>query len=131
MKEQEYENLLRDAYEQVLNRKNVDASDKIFSKDVTMYDGKDIVKGLEEAKKLIRARSEAIPNFHCTIEDILISKNKAAVRWKCSGKAIKDFANFKANKEICYQGVTIFEAKDNRIVRLWQYGTAVDIVPKE
>ncbi len=127
MKDQEYEKVLRQAYEEILNQKKFDISDRIFAKDVVMYDGKDTVRGLEEGKRLIRERSEAVPNFHTTIDDILISGNKAAVRWHSSGKAIRDFADFKAGQETKYEGVTVFEMQNNLISKLWQYGTAIDI----
>lgn len=93
-----------------------------------MFDGKDTIHGAQEGKQLIKKRSEAIPDYHCTVDDILVAGNKAAVRWHSTGKAIKDFANFKAGKNTNYSGMSMFELKDGLIVKVWEYGTAVDIV---
>jgi len=127
MTTEDYEKMIRKAFEDIFNRKNFNAADNFFAKDVILNVGKDTIKGLEEAKRIIKERSTAIPDYHCTIDDIIIMGDKAAVRWHSRGKAIKDFAEFKAATPVNYVGITLFERKDNLISKLWRYSTFIDI----
>lgn len=127
MESQKYEKMLRAFFNEVINQKDLNAIPKFLSQDILMHDGKTTIKGIDEGKRILKERNAAIPDFHCTLDDIIIMGEKAAVRWHCTGKALKDFADFKAEKNINYSGITIFEMKDNHLIRLWEYGTAVDV----
>lgn len=124
---QNYEKFLRELYEDVLNQKNFAVLDKFFSRDIIIHDGRRMLKGLEEAKRTIKERSDAIPDFYCQLEDILIEGNKAVVRWRSTGNPVKDFVDFRTGKEFHYRGMTLFEKSDNLIVRLWEYATLMDV----
>ena len=130
MTTEDYEKMIRNAFEEIFNRKDPNAVDKFFAKDVTLHVGKETMQGLDEGKRIVKERNAAIPDYHCTIDDIIIMGNKAAVRWHSRGKAIKDFAEFKSGMSINYTGITIFERKDNLISNLWRYSTFIDVVKK-
>ena len=127
MGEQDYEKMICEMYEQIINKKDADAADRYFTKDVVMEDGRLTINGLEEAKRLIKERSEAIPDYKCKVDDVVISKNKGVARWEAHGMPLKDTGDFKAGKPIDYRGITLFELDGDKVSRVWQYGTGVDI----
>jgi len=77
---------LVESYHDATNRGDLDALDRIFSKDfINEAAGFDPVRGCENMKTLIRELLETFPDWHIFVEDMFGEGNKVVVRWRMNG----------------------------------------------
>lgn len=125
---QKDEHAFREMFDIIINQGNTEACGDFFTQDVVIHDNKIIISGLHELKKVIEERSANIPDYECTVDDVIIGHDdKVVVRWQAHGMPIQDTGVFKAGEPINYYGMTLFEMENGKASKVWQYGTGVDI----
>ncbi len=76
----------------------------------------------EGFKQGIRELYRAFPDFHATIDDLVVDEaaHKVAVRWSATGTHRGDFMGVPATgRSIRFQGIEIIRVEDGRIRERW------------
>ncbi len=122
------EKIVRDLFIGVFSQKNFDLIDSLLSEDAIIYTGRKEVKGRNKIKDLIIARSQAIPDFQFTLDDVLTNGNKVAIRWHATGHVIQNIAGFQKGHVADYWGVSMWEInEEGYIIKDWYNSSTVDI----
>ncbi len=120
--------IVDDLFIEIFNRKNFDLVDKLYTKHAILYGENEEFVGSEAIKKLVIRRSKAIPDLHFIIEDTIIEGDKTAIRWRAAGKALSNFAGFKAGHSLNYWGTTMWEVDtEGKIEKTWFNSSLLDI----
>ena len=87
--------VVRRAYLDGMNKRDLSIIDKTFAPDyVVYYPGMEPIRGREEAKEAIAAFLDAFPDIVFTIEDQVGEGNKVVTRWTAVGTHSGDFRGF-------------------------------------
>lgn len=130
--EEKIKKALETLFQEVLNKRNYDRFDEIFTADLVVHDGKNNYTGREALKKNIMNRNQAIPDFQYAIDDLIIKGNQAAFRWHGKGKAMNNFSDFKAGRSANYWGVSMLEVnEEGKIKKGWETSTITDSIPED
>jgi steroid delta-isomerase-like uncharacterized protein len=112
--------IARRVYEEVLNRRNVDALDELAALDYLEHDplpGQGT--GLDGLKDRVRMIVEAF-DPHFTIEDIVAEGDRVVVRWTNSGTSVGEFAGMPATGgSFSIQGIDIYRVEKGKLAEHW------------
>lgn len=120
---------LVESYFDATNRHDVAAFDNMFAKDFVNYAaGFDPVSGCEAMKSLVQSLLEAFPDWHISVQDIIIENNKAAARWILTGTHKNPYKNIPAtNLKIKVEGMYIDHIENGKIAKRWACNNFGDI----
>jgi len=111
---QKNKEVIRELYEQSLNKRNMGLLQDLISADYTGIQGK---KGADAFETPVVPLIKAFPDIHWTIEDLFGEGDKVVVRWKWEGTQTGQFTSYAATgKTISNEGMAIFEFKDGKII---------------
>lgn len=106
--------VIRELYEQSLNKRNMRLLQDLISEDYTGVQGK---KGAAAFEEPIAPLIKAFPDIQWEIEDLFGEGDKVVVRWKWRGTHTGPFRNYTATgKTITNDGMAVFECKDGKII---------------
>jgi len=81
-------------------------------------------KGHENFARIVVSMKECIPNFHCTIQSMVVEGNKCFCRLKFTGRheggLLMGFPS--TGKAVEWQGATEFTCQDGKILKIWEIG---------
>lgn len=102
--------------EEVLNGKNIELSDEIFSPDIEFYrpGHKGDRFGINAFKHYLELNHELSPDLKMVVEDMIAQGNKVAVRFSISGTDIRSGRGYAS------EGMGIIEIKNGKIQRFWE-----------
>ena len=102
------------------NGRSVDAFDSLLSDDCTLVRDGVEARGREAIKRVLAQLYRAIPDLEYRIDDAVSSGDKTAIRWEGRGAHRGEYLGVPpTGKVMSYFGITFFETRDGRIVRLW------------
>lgn len=113
--------LVRQAWDEIFNKGNVDAVDEYFAEDAVMSQAPPGVPPDREGfKQLIRPYLAAIPDFRVVFEDQVAEGDKVASRWSASGTHQGEFAGVAATgNAVDYTGINLIEVRGGKIVAVF------------
>jgi steroid delta-isomerase-like uncharacterized protein len=114
--------LLQRYYDEVFNKRNLDAADEVFTADYVSHhnDPVGLAKGPEGVKQFVTGTVEGFPDITITVEDIFAEGDFAASRWMLSGNNTGPFfGNPASGKPAAWEGVAITRFEGGKIAEDW------------
>ena len=129
--------LVRRAYEDGMNERNLAIIDEVFAPDyVAHFPGVPPVRGVEAAKEVIGSFLAAFPDIVFTIEDQIAEGDRVATRWTAKGTHLGEFRGFPpkthgispTGNPVTFSATDIYRIVDGRIVEEWNTLEQLDVV---
>lgn len=120
--EAEYEAIVRRFYEAVFNRGNLDRVDQIIASNYVEHNppGLGLTVNIGGLKQVLTLFSAAFPDFHYTIEEIIVKGDKVVCRITIHGTQKGKFLGIApTGKQVMVTGIDIFRITDGVIVERW------------
>ena len=111
--------IVRRLYEEVWNKRRLDAVDHLISPSHALNDP--IVSGSQTGPELYKRRvvefTASFPDLRFTIEDMIAEKGKVVVSWIFSGTHQGDFMGIPASgRKVSVEGITIHYVTNGKIL---------------
>ncbi|MEM1282392.1 MAG: ester cyclase [Chlamydiota bacterium] len=123
MANQEAQKMVKELFDEVFNKGNLNYLDQCIDKNVKFYDpsAPNFRGGLQAFKQREQAYQRAFPNKQCTVDDIFTSDDKIVVRWTVKGVHGGDLPGIKkTGNKIEITGIMILKTENNTITEIWQ-----------
>jgi steroid delta-isomerase-like uncharacterized protein len=113
--------VIRRAYEEMWNERNVDAVDELVTGDFLNHPAiNQQRRGRQNLKEVIRIFEKAFPDFRYELEDIVAEGDKVAVRDVFTGTHEGDFMGIPATgNHVTMQTIHIYRFEGGRIAEHW------------
>ena len=105
------------------NKANIALADEIFDSRCTVYHPAtpEPMRGVEAVKAYVGMLFGAFPDFHVTLEDMLLDGDKVVIRSTISGTLKGEFAGLvPTGKHATWTGMGIYRIRGGRIVEAWE-----------
>lgn len=108
-------------YEEVLNKGNLAVADEILAPDYFDHGAPDgAPRGVEGFKQFFAMVSSVFPDVQVSIEDVVVSDGKAAIRLAINGTQKGSFRGFPATgKRVSWTGIDIMHFSGDKISERW------------
>jgi len=78
------------------------------------------IRGLENFKRTSSMLMTAFPDYHCTLEDVVVEGNKAVIRYTTTGTQKGEFMGIPpTNKKVEFWAIEIDQFASGKIVEIW------------
>ena len=115
-----HQNIITKLFEGVWNQRDWDLTKEIFDNNAEIHFAILPNPTLDGFKKIHSEFTEAMPDLHYKVEEVIEDGNRVAVRWSAQATHKNDFGPFKAsNKKSDHWGITILDIRDDKISKLW------------
>jgi steroid delta-isomerase-like uncharacterized protein len=105
-----------DAY----NNHNVEDFDDILTEDCVIVRNGVQARGRDAVKSVVSRLFRALPDVHYEIDDIVMSGDKLALRWRGRGTSKGEYFGVPATgQELQSEGITLYELRDGRIAKIF------------
>lgn len=127
---------VRRAYEEGMNRGDIDFLDQVFTPDYTAhFPGKAPIVGLVEAKKAIGAFLAAFPDAVYKIEDMIAEGDRVVARWSARGTHTGLFQGIPAEvqvpptgRPVVFGATDIYRMVDGKVAEEWNTIEQLDLL---
>lgn len=118
---EENKTLIRRAWDEIFNQKNLRAVDEYFAEDAIIgFAPPGIRPDREGFKQIIGPYLTAFPDLRVVLEDQVAEDGTVASRFKVSGTHKGEFAGLApSGKQIDYDGLNFIKVRDGKIVEVW------------
>ena len=113
--------VIRRAYEEVWNGRNVDLVDDLVAEDFLNHPAiNQQQRGRQNLRDVVRIFEKAFPDFRYEVEDVVAEGDKVAVRDVFTGTHEGDFMGIPATgNHVTMQTIHIYRFEDGRIAEHW------------
>jgi len=122
--EKENEVLAHRFHMDIFQKRKLEVADEIVSSTFILHNPvlpSEIKNGIEGVKRFAMATIDAMPDRQFTHEDAIANGNKVLIRWKLTGKIVKEtFGYPPSDKPMVITGFDLFKITNNKIVEMWQ-----------
>jgi len=111
------------------NGHRVEAFDELLTDDcVLVRNGVEAV-GREEVKRVLANLYSAFPDIEYTVDDVLVSDEKMALRWHGQGTHLGEYLGLAASgRPVSYDGITVYELRGDRVARIFVSANLLGLV---
>ncbi len=121
MSAEENKAILRQAYEEAFNQKNLDALDELVASDITDHNpipGQP--PGIEGVKQVFSSMHTAFPDLHVNVEEMVAEGEKVVARVIMSGTHQGEFMGIApTGNQMTITGIDIVRITEGKIVEHW------------
>ncbi len=112
-------------HQEVLSDHHIELVDELFASDfVNEATGFPPVNGAVGMREVVRSLLDGFPDYHSTIEDIMVVDDKVIVRWSMSGTHNGVFQDIPpTGKQVKVGGIHIDIIQQQKIVKRWAYNS--------
>jgi predicted ester cyclase len=137
MSTEENKAVVRRAYEEGMNLKNLAIIDEVFAPYYRAhFPGLPPIEGVAAAKELIGSFLSAFPDIIFTIEDQVAEGDKVVARWSAVGTHLAEFRGFPprthgiapTGRKVSFSATDIYVVTDGRIVEEWNTLEQLDVM---
>jgi steroid delta-isomerase-like uncharacterized protein len=121
----------RRVFEEVWNRKHLDAIDELVAADFVLHDPQSPfpIKGAEAYKQFAQHYLAAFPDLHFTIEHQLSDGETAMTRWSCTGTHKGDLPGIPATgRAIALTGMSCGRIAGGKFLEAWSNWDALGMM---
>jgi steroid delta-isomerase-like uncharacterized protein len=116
--------IVRRFYEEVFNQRNVDAIDELVHPEFLNHDPTPVAsRDPESMKQFIHTITQAFPDHHHAIEDLIAEGDKVVIRCTLTGTHQGLFPGFldtpPTSKSICQRQIHILRIQDGKVSEHW------------
>ncbi|TMD49826.1 MAG: ester cyclase [Chloroflexi bacterium] len=120
MSTEENKTLIRRAYEEGFNQRNLAVLDEVDASDFVVHNASTTMQGLEAFKQFLSLYLTAFSDAHFTIEDIIAEGDSVVARHTFSGTQQGDLMGIApTGKQVMTTGITITRFANGKGVELW------------
>ena len=121
MSHQELKAAVRRFFDEVWNRGNVEAAGDFLAPEFVAHNFLDVhIVGPREYGEAVTAYRAVFPDFHTTLEDVLVDGDRVVVRGTDRGTHRADFLGFPASgRELTTTWIEIFRVEGGKAVEGW------------
>ena len=118
-----HKQLVRRWFDEVWNKHDASAIDRMFAKDRVSHglpiDGKDLV-GAERYRAFHQSFVNAFPDIQIVIDDLIEEDDRVAARWHCTGTLTGDGLGMPPNgKRMSVSGMSIIRVENGYVIEAW------------
>ncbi|NJN88275.1 MAG: ester cyclase [Leptolyngbyaceae cyanobacterium SL_7_1] len=111
-------------YEEVFNQRNVDVIDELVSSEFVNHDPTPVAsRDPESMKQFIKTLTEAFPDHHHHIEDLIAERDKVVMRCTLTATHEGQFPGFldmpPTGKAICQRQIHILRVHNHQLIEHW------------
>jgi steroid delta-isomerase-like uncharacterized protein len=107
-------------FEEIINQGDLDVVDELFADDYVDHGPMGDIHGREEFKKLVSQWRAAVPDVHCTVENVLVVDDDAAWLVRTTGTHTGDALGFPATgKRFETVSANLGRFRDGRAAEHW------------
>jgi predicted ester cyclase len=137
MTTEENKAVVRRAYLDGLNKRDLSVIDEVFDRDyVVHYHGLPPARGIESAKEFLTEFLSAFPDIWFTIEDQIAEGDKVVTRWSAQGTHKGDWQGMPAKtkaipasgKRVTFSATDIYLIANGKIVEEWNTLEQLDVL---
>lgn len=124
MKEDENKALIKYFYEEVWDKGNFEAAEKVFAEEYVRHDLRPgtAPPGPEGQKKIASLFRTAFPDFHLKIDLMIAEGELVAARWTGTGTHLGKWNNIEpTGKKVTFSAVNIFRINNGKVVEIWNH----------
>ena len=127
---EENKELERRMYEEIYNKKNLNAVEQFYATDWVGHPSlPGVPPGLDGVKQLMKHDYLALPDMQVKLEDMLAEGDKIACRWTATATHKGEFMGMPAtNKQVTMTGVHIDRIAGGKIVETWNYSDMMGLM---
>jgi steroid delta-isomerase-like uncharacterized protein len=116
--------IVRRFYEEVFNQRNIDAIDELVHAEFTNNDPTPVAsRDPESMKQFIKTITQAFPDHHHAIEDLISEGDKVVMRCTLTATHQGQFPGFlkmpPTGKAICQRQIHILRVQDGKLAEHW------------
>ena len=120
MSTEENKTLIRRAYEEGFNQRNLAVLDEVNAADLVFHNASTTMQGLEAFKQFLSLYLNAFPDAHFTVEDIIAEGDSVVARHTFRGTQQGDLMGIApTGKQVMTTGITITRFANGKGVELW------------
>jgi steroid delta-isomerase-like uncharacterized protein len=123
--------LSRRIFEDVWNRKNLNAVDELMSADYLHHDASSpaVPRGIDGYKQFVNYYISAFPDAHFTIDDAFSDGTNEVTRWTVSGTHEGDLAGIpRTGRRFSITGITIARIVNGKATESWNSWDALGMM---
>ena len=137
MSTEENKAVVRRAYEEGMNGKDMGIIDEVFAPDyVAHFPGVPSIRGRDAIKELIGSFLAAFPDIVFTVEDQIAEGDKVATRWTARGTHQGEFRGFPpkthgippTGKQVLFSATDIYRIAGGKIIEEWNTLEQLDVM---
>jgi len=114
--------VIRAVFSEVWSEGKVELIDKYFAVDYLGHFPAETFHGLQGIENHVLAHRTAFPDWTEVIDDMIVDRDKVAVRFSSSGTNLGEFLGGPpTGKHVHISEVAIFKLKDGKIIEQWVY----------
>lgn len=118
------EDLARRWFEDLFNRRDLEAADEILAPDVSYHGPASLsprdVRGPEDIREYVEVYATAFPDLLYTVEDVSATDGEVRVRWTATGTHESDLFGLEATGEaFSVEGLDVFVVADGEIQEVY------------
>ena len=134
---EDHKALVRKAYLEAFNQRNLDLIDEVFAPEyVVYYPGVPPILGRDAAKEAVGAFLEAFPDIVFAIEQQVAEGNLVATRWSAKGTHSGEFRGFPVKtsvvaptgRPVTFSANDIYLIENGLVVTEWKSLSPVDVL---
>ena len=127
---EENKTLERRMYEEIYNKKNLDAVEQFYAADWVCHPwSPGMPSSLDGMKERMKQDFLALPDMQAKLDDMLSEGDKIACRWTATATHKGEFMRMSpTNKQLTMTGVHIDRIVDGKIVETWNYLDMIGIM---
>ena len=120
---EEVKAVARSYFEELTNKQDVDAVDRLFTPDIAFYDPAIVpdgeAHGTAEVKRFFRVFFAVFPDVHFQIDDFFAEGDRAAIRFTWTGTHRTELLGIELKeRHVSVPGIDIFHLRDGRIAEV-------------
>jgi steroid delta-isomerase-like uncharacterized protein len=119
---EENKDFVRRGWEEIPNKKNLDALEEFYAADALWHEPDQDVQGLEEIRQYVDLYFGAFPDINFTVEDMIAEGEKVVTRWTVRGTHQEQTEEFgpPTGRQFEVEGLTLHRLEGGKIVEEWE-----------
>ena len=123
--------VVRRIYEEIWNQRNLGAADELAAANFVSHDpaSPDFGRGPEAVKRMVKYYTDAFPDTHFVIDDMVSEGDRVVTRWTVRGThkgRLGDLAP--TNRQVTVQGIDITRVSGGKAQELWNSWDALGMM---
>lgn len=120
--------IVRQAFEEIWNRRNLSVVDACLVSDYVEHTFTD-VEGPDGLKRFVARMRSALADLRMMVEDAIAEGNKVVIRWTARGTHEGEFQGIPpTGKEVTISGVGVVYTEDGQLVEGWTHADMLGLL---
>jgi predicted ester cyclase len=121
--------LVTSFYDEIWNSQNFDVLSELLDDNLSFRGSLGpTLKGLSEFLGYAKSVIEALSDYHCQVDELVVENSSAAAKLTFSGVHVGEFLGYSpTGKVVTWQGAAFFTESEGKFVDIWVLGDLVSL----